>query len=152
MEDKNNNELSATRQIEEAIWMFQKEPTEEMLAHALTVIRHKMNEGVQVIAAINIPSADKIKEAEDGTPYPITPRIIQIANGTRWWMCFTCFEEELLGKDKDGGVMSTFWVDLKQLFEAALTADDINGIIINPWNRRISMDKKLIKITLGKKK
>ena len=66
-------------------------------------------------------------------------------------MCFTCFEEELLGKDKDGNVMSTFWVDLKQLFEAALTADDINGIIINPWNRTISMDKKLIKITLGKK-
>ena len=63
-------------------------------------------------------------------------------------------------KSKDNGWFMSYnsWrfysskrVDLKQLFEAALTADDINGIIINPWNRTISMDKKLIKITLGKK-
>lgn len=30
-----------------------------------------------------------------------------------------------------------------------LEADGINGIILNPWNRTIMLDKQLIRIILG---
>ena len=39
--------------------------------------------------------------------------------------------------------------DIKQLFTSALQADTISGIILNPWNRTIMLDKNLIQITLG---
>ena len=61
-------------------------------------------------------------------------------------MAFTSFDEELKGSNS---VMSTFMTDIKQLFTSALQADAISGIILNPWNRTIMLDKNLIQITLG---
>ncbi len=58
-------------------------------------------------------------------------------------MAFTSFEEELKGADN---VKSTFLADIEKIFEAALSVPQIKGIIINPWNRTIMLDKKLIKI------
>ena len=52
-------------------------------------------------------------------------------------------EEELKGADN---VKSTFLADIEKIFEAALSVPQIKGIIINPWNRTIMLDKKLIKI------
>ena len=57
------------------------------------------------------------------------------------------FEEELKG---GGNVKSTFLTDIDRLFETALTADEIEGVILNPWNRTIMLDKYLIKVILGK--
>jgi hypothetical protein len=34
------------------------------------------------------------------------------------------------------------------MFEAALTVPEIAGIIINPWNRTIMLDKHLIRIIM----
>ena len=45
--------------------------------------------------------------------------------------------------------MSTFLTDMKQLFNSAITADNIQGIIINPWNRTLMLDKNLIRIVRG---
>ena len=45
--------------------------------------------------------------------------------------------------------MSTFMTDIRKLFVSALEVDDIEGIIINPWNRTIMLDKNLINIILG---
>lgn len=67
-------------------------------------------------------------------------------DGKVWWMAFTSFDEELKGSNS---VMSTFMTDIKQLFTSALQADAISGIILNPWNRTIMLDKNLIQITLG---
>ena len=58
----------------------------------------------------------------------------------------TSFDEELKGADS---VMSTFMTDIRKLFVSALEVDDIEGIIINPWNRTIMLDKNLINIILG---
>lgn len=44
--------LLGNEKIEEAIAALQSEPTEEMLAHTLTVIRRRMREQGQVIVAI----------------------------------------------------------------------------------------------------
>ena len=35
------------------------------------------------------------------------------------------------------------------MFKEALNVDGIEGIIINPWNRTIMLNKQLIKIILG---
>ena len=45
--------------------------------------------------------------------------------------------------------MSTFLADMHQLFTAALPVDEIKGIIINPWNRTLMLDKNLLHIILG---
>ena len=61
-------------------------------------------------------------------------------------MAFTGFEEEIKGADK---VMSAFMGNMGQLFEAVLKAEEVKGIIINPWNRTLMLDKTLIRIILG---
>lgn len=47
--------LQGNEKIEEAILGLQKESTQEMLAHTLTVIRRRMKEKGQVILAVEPP-------------------------------------------------------------------------------------------------
>ena len=54
-------------------------------------------------------------------------------------------DEELKGADQ---VKSTFLSEIGRMFEAALTVPEIAGIIINPWNRTIMLDKHLIRIIM----
>ena len=56
---------------------------------------------------------------------------------------------KLRGRIKGGSVMSTFLSDMEKLFTAALGTEGINGVIVNPWNRTLMMDKNLIQIVLG---
>lgn len=131
-----DNELQGNEKIEEAIAALQQEPTQEMLAHALTVIRRRMQEKGQFVIAVEPPTGDN----------QLKLQAITTDDGKVWWMAFTSFEEELKGSNS---VMSTFMTDIKQLFTSALQADAISGIILNPWNRTIMLDKNLIQITLG---
>ena len=71
---------------------------------------------------------------------------MRTADEKLWWMAFTSFDEQMKGSDS---VMSTFMTDIRKLFDAVLKVDEIVGIIINPWNRTIMLDKKLIKIIIG---
>lgn len=131
-----DNELQGNEKIEEAIATLQQEPTQEMLAHTLTVIRRRMQEKGQFVIAVEPPTGDN----------QLKLQAITTDDGKVWWMAFTSFEEELKGSNS---VMSTFMTDIKQLFTSALQADAISGIILNPWNRTIMLDKNLIQITLG---
>ena len=131
-----DNELQGNEKIEEAIAALQQEPTQEMLAHTLTVIRRRMQEKGQFVIAVEPPTGDN----------QLKLQAITTDDGKVWWMAFTSFEEDLKGSNS---VMSTFMTDIKQLFTSALQADAISGIILNPWNRTIMLDKNLIQITLG---
>ena len=131
-----DNELQGNEKIEEAIAALQQEPTQEMLAHTLTVIRRRMQEKGQFVIAVEPPTGDNQLKLQASTT----------DDGKVWWMAFTSFDEELKGSNS---VMSTFMTDIKQLFTSALQADAISGIILNPWNRTIMLDKNLIQITLG---
>ena len=71
---------------------------------------------------------------------------VQTSDGKKWWSAFTGFEEELKGS---GSVMSTFLTDIEQLFRMTLNADGIEGVILNPWNRTLMLDKQLLRIILG---
>ena len=133
-----DNELQGNEKIEEAIAALQQEPTQEMLAHTLTVIRRRMKEKGQVILAVEPP-----KGLEQ-----IQIQAVQTSDGQSWWTAFTSFEEELKGGDS---VKSTFLTDIDKLFETVLQVEKIQGIILNPWNRTIMLDKNLIRVILGAK-
>ena len=46
--------LRGNEKIEEAIGGLQQEPTQEMLVHALTVVRRRMKENGQLIVAVEL--------------------------------------------------------------------------------------------------
>ena len=133
MDNKNKTDkgLLGNEKIEEAVAALQQETTQEMLAHTLTVIRRRMREAGQLIVAVEPSVGDNN---------------FNIQSGKCWWMAFTSFDEELKGS---GSVMSTFMADIEKMFESAINAEGIEGIIINPWNRTIMLDKELIRIVLG---
>lgn len=128
--------LIGNDKIEEAVLALQNEPSQEMLAHTLTVIRRRMKEGGQLVVAVE-PSLESTQ---------MKLQTVKTADGVSWWAAFTSFDEELKGADS---VMSTFLSDIGKLFETALEVPEINGIILNPWNRTIMLDKELIKIIMG---
>ena len=141
MESKNNMDktdegLFGNEKIEEAIAALQQQPTQELLAHALTVVRRRMRENGQVIIAVEPNAAAGQMKLQ----------AVKTSDGNSWWAVFTSFDEELKG---GGSVMSTFMTDIGKVLEAALSEEEINGVIINPWNRTLMLDKTLIRIVLG---
>ena len=144
---KKDEGLIGNEKIEEAIVALQQEPSEEMLAHALTVIRRRMREQGQVILAVDMPQDQSGMPQMMANPAaPMQIQAVQTADGKSWWVAFTSFEEELRGADQ---VKSTFLADLEQIFRTALTVNEIEGVIINPWNRTMMLNKNLIQIVLG---
>lgn len=131
-----DEKLQGNEKIETAIEGLKKEPTQEMLAHALTVIRRRMKEDAELIVAV-----DPALEASQ-----LNVHVLRLEDGSSWWMAFTSFEEEIKGANK---VMSTFMGNMRQMFDAVLKTDGVDGIIVNPWNRTIMLDKTLIRIILG---
>lgn len=128
--------LQGNEKIEKAIATLQSQSTPELLAHTLTVIRRRMKEQGQLIIAVE--------------PSPLSNEMnvqaVKTSDGKNWWVAFTGFDEELKGGDS---VKSTFLTDMDKLFQSALTVDEIEGVIINPWNRTIMLNKRLISIILG---
>ena len=107
-----------------------------MLAHTLTVIRRTMTKKAQMIIAVEPPRGDN----------QIRLQIVETPDGKKWWAAFTSFDEEMKGGNQ---VMSTFLADMDQLLKSSLSANDIEGVIFNPWNKTIMLNKKLINIVLG---
>lgn len=131
-----DEKLQGNEKIETANEGLRKEPTQEMLAHALTVIRRRMKEDAELIVAVD--------PALEGSQLNV--HVLRLEDGSSWWMAFTSFEEEIKGANK---VMSTFMGNMRQMFDAVLKTDGVDGIIVNPWNRTLMLDKTLIRIILG---
>ena len=128
--------LNDNERMEQAILSLQQNPTQEMLAHALTVVRRRMQAHGQLIVAVEPLVGNQQMRLQ----------AIQTDDGKKWWAAFTSFDEELKG---GGSVMSTFLTDMEKLFVSALSVDEIEGVIINPWNRTLMLDKNLIRIIRG---
>lgn len=128
--------LKDNEQMEQAILSLQQNPTQEMLAHVLTIVRRRMQAHGQLIVAVEPPAGNSQMRLQ----------AIQTDDGKKWWAAFTSFDEELKG---GGSVMSTFLTDMEKLFVSALSVDEIEGVIINPWNRTLMLDKNLIRIIRG---
>ena len=128
--------LKDNEQMEQAILTLQQNPTQEMFAHVLTIVRRRMRAHGQLIVAVEPPAGNSQMRLQ----------AIQTDDGKKWWAAFTSFDEELKG---GGSVMSTFLTDMEKLFVSALSVDEIEGVIINPWNRTLMLDKNLIRIIRG---
>lgn len=57
-EDRIDEGLQGNEKIEEAIAGLRQEPTQEMLAHTLTVLRRRMRENGQIIVGVEPGSLD----------------------------------------------------------------------------------------------
>ncbi len=137
LEKKQTDEgLQGNEKLEDAIKALQQNPTQEMLAHVLTVVRRRMRDKGQFIVAVDAPKGDG----------QMRLRAIKTDDGRIWWSAFSSFEEEMRGSDS---VMSTFLADIEQLLRMAVREENINGIILNPWNATLMLDKRLIQIILG---
>lgn len=133
--DTKDEGLKGNEKIEEAISALQQEVSQELLAHTLTVIRRRMKEEGQLILAVEPSVAEELKI-----------QAVKTADGKKWWSAITSFEEELKGSDR---VMSTFLTAIEPLFQSAVQVNEIEGIILNPWNRTIMLDKTLLRLILG---
>ena len=137
LEKKQTDEgLQGNEKLEEAIKALQQNPTQEMLAHVLTVGRRRMRDKGQFIVAVDPPKGDGQMRLQ----------AVKTDDGRIWWSAFSSFEEEMRGSDS---VMSTFLADIEQLLRMAVREENINGIILNPWNATLMLDKRLIQIILG---
>ena len=136
MAQKKDEGLKGNEKIEQAICQLQQEATQEQLAHTLTVIRRRMRESGQVVVAVEPHLANN----------QMRLRVVQTADGASWWYAFTSFDEETRGAE---AVQSTFLVDIEKLFDAVLQVSEIQGVILNPWNRTLQLDKTLIRIIKG---
>ena len=133
MEPKMDEGLRGNEKIERYVGMLQKEPSQELLAVALTSIRRRMKEGGQFIVPVDYGEAGRLQV-----------QIMQI-DGKKWLPAFTGFEEQMKGKTQ---VMSTFLASIDQLLSMALTGD-VEGVLLNPWNLTMKLDKNLIRIIRG---
>ena len=96
-----------------------------------------MNDKGQLIIAVEPPLPDG----------KLNLKVIKTEDGQMWWIAYTSFDEELKGADN---IKSTFLTYIDKLLNSALQVDEISGIIINPWNKTLMIDKELIKIIIGK--
>lgn len=136
MNQKKDEGLNGNERIEQAIYALQQEPTQEQLAHTLTVLRRRMKEQGQFVVAVDPnPGSNQMQL-----------KALQTSDGKSWWYAFTGFEEELRGAEQ---VQSTFLVEIDKLFDAALSVPEIEGVILNPWNRTLQLDKTLLRIVKG---
>ena len=125
--------LKENEKIERYIEMLQKEPSQELLSVTLTSIRRRMQAGGRFIVPVDV--------GENGG---LQVQIMQV-EGKFWLPAFTGFEEQMKGKTQ---VMSTFMADIGQLLEMGLS-ENVEGLLLNPWNRTIKLDKELIRIIRG---
>ena len=130
-----DKELAGNEKIEEYIAILQKEPSEEMLAVVLSTIRRRMREGGEFVVAVD-PSI--------GGQFQI--QAMELENGEKWMVAFTSFEEQMKGNTQ---VMSTFMAKIDQLFDMALAEKSVKGLLLNPWNRTIMLDKELLGLIKG---
>ena len=135
MVQKKDEGLNGNEKIEQAVYQLQQEPTQEQLAHTLTVIRRRMRENGQVVVAVEAVAKEQNLQLAT----------VRTEDGRRWFAAFTSFEEEMKG---GGAVKSTFLADIQQLFETTREAD-VAGVILNPWNRRLALDQTLLAVVLG---
>ena len=89
MDEKKDKGLQGNEKIEEAILALQQEPTEELLAHALTVVRRRMREQGQFIVAVEPPSADVQEAVMQAAGTAMRLQAVQTSDGKKWWSAFT---------------------------------------------------------------
>ncbi len=125
--------LKGNEKIEEYIEMLRKEPSAELLSVVLTAVRRRMKAGGRFIVPVDAGKDNRLQIQ------------VMMLDGVAWFPAFTGFEEELKGKNS---IMSTFMADIGQIIDMAL-ASNVAGVLLNPWDRTLRLDKNLLSIIKG---
>lgn len=126
--------LLGNEKLEKNISSLQRDPSPEMLAVTLTTLRRLMNAGNSFVAAVEMDEKGQ-------------PRIGMLKTGRKKWIvAYTGFEEQMAGGQT---VQSTFLCGMKELLLKAAQEKSAEGILVNPWNRTLRLDRHLIEIVLG---
>lgn len=127
-------ELHGNNKIEESIANFINNRTEEQLADVLSSVRKQMREGASFVVAVE-PSDSGMRFKE-----------VVLKDGRTCGMVFTGFEELMKGTK----TISTFMVNMKQLFDAVLANNDSDGLIINAYGSSFLLDRQFIALIIGR--
>ncbi|MCQ2534699.1 MAG: SseB family protein [Clostridia bacterium] len=126
-------ELHGNNIIEENIAAFLQNRTEEQLANILGSIRKQMRAGASFVVAVD-PSNSGMQFKE-----------VVLKDGRTCGLVFTSFEEQMKGTK----TVSTFMVNMKQLFDATLSNKDSDGLLINAYGNSFLLDRQFISLILG---
>ncbi len=132
---KTDKSLTGNKLIEDAAKKMYTSLTEENLAKVLTAVRSQMKKGAHFVVAVKAGNENALELRPVTTP-----------DGSRWFAAFTGFEEELKKSDE---IVSGFTAEISKLFDIALASDNISGVIINPWDKAVKLDKTMIKLIKG---
>ena len=77
--------LQGNDKIEEAIRELREAPSDEQLAHTLTLLRRRMRENGQVVVAVEAVAKEQNLQLAT----------VRTEDGRRWFAAFTSFEEEM---------------------------------------------------------
>lgn len=135
MEPATDPKLEANLVLEEDILQLQTAPSQKQLAITLSTIRHLIEGKASVIVPV-----------EGGVGSDLSVQVLTLENGEQWLSAFTSFDEQLKGSNP---VMSTFLSDFGELLDMAYESKVVQGLILNPWNRTLMLDKDLIRIIKG---
>ncbi len=126
-------ELNGNNIIEENIANFLQNRTEEQLAAVLSSIRKQMRDGASFVVAVE-PSDSGMQFKE-----------VVLKDGRTCGLVFTGFEELMKGSK----TISTFMVNMKQLFDAVLANKESDGLLINAYGNSFLLDRQFISLIIG---
>lgn len=141
--------LEENRWIEKAIQKFHKETTKENLVLVLEIIQRRMHEDGHLLIPVEAPKAaldmidpahvqvGDVVQAKENLHFVMRQIITQ--DGKHWMAAFTGNQEML--KVENTHIIS---ICIDQYLEDVLEMENVEGVILNPWEQSLLMDKKLI--------
>ena len=152
----NDSYLDGNDVIEVAIDMFYQDSAKDNLVKLLEAIRNRMNNDGHFIIPVETPQAavdmidlehikvgDVVTAKED---LHFRMRQLETKDGRQWLVAFTNQKE--MKKGESTSVISNF---MDQFLDAVLDMD-VDGVVINPWDKFFLLDKALIQIVIDANK
>lgn len=127
--------LKGNEIITDGIKQMYENLTDENLACVLSAVRRRMNEKGHFVVAVTAGDANAFELRTVCTP-----------DGKHWFAAFTDFEEEL---KKTESVVSGFTAEISGIFRTALASEGISGVILNPWDKALKIDRNMIRLIRG---
>ncbi len=126
----------------------------EVLAKLLKLMARRIMEGGEIILPVQMSQSafdmlgdlNKVKAGDIVTAKEeirMTPQTLTDKDGGVWYAAFTDY-----GEVSKGEGTSTVNQPLKTIVKAALEDEEKQGLILNPWDGSITLDKNLLKVVL----
>ena len=133
--DNNREQSSLMQNIVDTMDIFLGERSWDNLTMVLEAVRNAMNEGEKLVIPIETPT--DASEQDDG----IIMRTLPVEGEKSYVACFTSVEKLEKGQPTDH-----FDADIQTFLDEMFMNPSAGGIIINPWNQGIMIDRELIEL------